>query len=341
MRLSLVCVAALAASIEAAAFERRQDGYPDVSDCDLDAFEGHTSEALLFCSNILKSGTATATVIKSYTTTTTTTKKTTVTIRTTPTPTPTPTLTPTPTSTPTSKPSSSTTPPPPPPSSSTPKPSPSSSAPPPPPPSSSTPKPPPSSSSVPPPPPSSSSVPKPSSSPTPVQPSSTLVSSTLVSSPSPTPTGSPSCGIAGYVKTTAAYYFESSGTKNTFAACSALCKADTKCKSFGYGEANCMLFDVAAVDNTNLNPSSPYTFYDATCPSEVPVGKRSPQLDISFGLPAGINISLDLGPKGISSACSCLIISGPASTTVTRTQSSAIVTTATVTSTTTRTIGAA
>ncbi|KAL7779447.1 hypothetical protein CFE70_008950 [Pyrenophora teres f. teres 0-1] len=203
------------------------------------------------------------------------------------------------------------------------------------------PKPPPSSSSVPPPPPSSSSVPKPSSSPTPVQPSSTLVSSTLVSSPSPTPTGSPSCGIAGYVKTTAAYYFESSGTKNTFAACSALCKADTKCKSFGYGEANCMLFDVAAVDNTNLNPSSPYTFYDATCPSEVPVGKRSPQLDISFGLPAGINISLDLGPKGISSACSCLIISGPASTTVTRTQSSAIVTTATVTSTTTRTIGAA
>ncbi|KAE8824679.1 hypothetical protein PTNB73_07434 [Pyrenophora teres f. teres] len=154
-------------------------------------------------------------------------------------------------------------------------------------------------------------------------------------------TNNPSCGIAGYVKTTAAYYFESSGTKNTFAACSALCKADTKCKSFGYGEANCMLFDVAAVDNTNLNPSSPYTFYDATCPSEVPVGKRSPQLDISFGLPAGINISLDLGPKGISSACSCLITSGPASTTVTRTQSSAIVTTATVTSTTTRTIGAA
>ncbi|KAI2478679.1 hypothetical protein Ptr902_09645 [Pyrenophora tritici-repentis] len=102
-----------------------------------------------------------------------------------------------------------------------------------------------------------------------------------------------------------------------------------------------MLFDVAAADNTNLNPTSPYTFYDASCPSEVPVGKRSPQLDITLGQPGGINISLNLGPKGISSACSCLITSGPASTTVTRTQSSAVVTTATVTSTTTRTIGAA
>jgi hypothetical protein len=48
------------------------------------------------------------------------------------------------------------------------------------------------------------------------------------------------------VKSTPAYYFESSGTKNTFSACQALCKADSKCKSFGYGEANCMLFDVNA-----------------------------------------------------------------------------------------------
>ncbi|KAH6878097.1 hypothetical protein BKA58DRAFT_376503 [Alternaria rosae] len=64
--------------------------------------------------------------------------------------------------------------------------------------------------------------------------------------PLSTPTGAPSCGIVAYVKTTPAYYFESSGTKNTFEACSALCKADSKCLSFGYGEANCMLFDVTA-----------------------------------------------------------------------------------------------
>jgi hypothetical protein len=58
-----------------------------------------------------------------------------------------------------------------------------------------------------------------------------------------------------YVKTTPAYYFESSGTKNTFSACQALCKADSKCLSFGYGEANCMLFDVYAY----VSPLDPAT----------------------------------------------------------------------------------
>jgi len=54
------------------------------------------------------------------------------------------------------------------------------------------------------------------------------------------------CGIVGYTKDTAAYFFDSSGTKNTFAACGAACKADAQCKSFGYGEANCLLFTVDA-----------------------------------------------------------------------------------------------
>jgi hypothetical protein len=45
---------------------------------------------------------------------------------------------------------------------------------------------------------------------------------------------------------------------------------------------------------------SPYTFYDASCPKELPVKKRQ------------VNITLDLpgGPPAISSACSCLITSG-------------------------------
>lgn len=59
------------------------------------------------------------------------------------------------------------------------------------------------------------------------------------------------CGIVGYTKDTAAYYFDSSGTKNTFSACSAACKADAQCKSFGYGEANCMLFTVTAYVTTS------------------------------------------------------------------------------------------
>lgn len=91
-----------------------------------------------------------------------------------------------------------------------------------------------------------------------------------------------------------------------------------------------MLFDVAAADNTNYNPMSPYTFYDVSCPAELPVRKRQ----IGIELPGGIGISLGLdNPKQISSACSCFITSGPASTTVTKT--SDVVQTRTATATTT------
>jgi hypothetical protein len=92
-----------------------------------------------------------------------------------------------------------------------------------------------------------------------------------------------------------------------------------------------------SADNTNYNPMSPYTFYDVSCPAELPVRKR--QLD--FNLPGlGINISLGAGlgsPRAISSACSCLIGSGPASTTVTKTATSNATKTATATSTVTTT----
>lgn len=98
-----------------------------------------------------------------------------------------------------------------------------------------------------------------------------------------------------------------------------------------------MLFDVNAADNTNYNPMSPYTFYDVTCPTELPVRKR--QLGITLGGPGGgIAISLNIGgPRQISSACSCLITSGPAATTITRTATKEMVRTTTVTGVITRT----
>ncbi|CAN9152330.1 unnamed protein product [Alternaria alternata] len=194
MRFSVAFAAVLAASVEASGRQRRQWGYPDVEDCGLDGFEGHTSEAALFCSNILRSGTATATVTNGYTTTTTTTRKTYTNART-------------------------------------------------------------------------------------------------------------DANIEVNI------FISSFATVVVFIAQAII--------SFGYGEANCMLFDVTAAENTNYNPMSPYTFYDAACPAELPVRKR--QLDISLGLPGGIHISLGLGPGEISSACSCFITKGPASTTVTRT----------------------
>ncbi|KAF2681246.1 hypothetical protein K458DRAFT_372105 [Lentithecium fluviatile CBS 122367] len=291
MKTTILVAAAFAASASARAIEARQvrptkpAGPPDVEKCGLDAFVGHTSEALLFCSSLLKSGTATQTATVT-TGQTTTVKTTTYTTLYPPTSTPIP-----PTSTP--KPPTST----PKPPTSTPKPPTSTPKPP-----TSTPKPP-------------TSTP-PTSTPTPTKPS-----------PTPTPTPTAGCGIVGYTKDTAAYYFDSSGTKNTFAACSAACKADAQCKSFGYGEANCMLFTVDATSNTNYNPMSPYTFYDKSCPAELPVRKNKRQVTISLGIG---------GPAQISSACSCLITSGPAD--VTRTTSVTVTSKATATQTVTRTV---
>jgi hypothetical protein len=83
---------------------------------------------------------------------------------------------------------------------------------------------------------------------------------------------------------------------------------------------------------------SPYTFYDVSCPAELPVRKR--QLDVNLPLPGGINISLGLGsPREISSACSCFITRGPASTTVTKTSTKDVTRTATTTATVTKTAG--
>jgi hypothetical protein len=64
---------------------------------------------------------------------------------------------------------------------------------------------------------------------------------------------------------------------------------------------------------------SPYTFYDQSCPSELPVFKKR-QINISLGLPGG--------PPALSSACSCLITSGQpdATKTVTSTVTSVRVT---------------
>ncbi|KAF2705005.1 hypothetical protein K504DRAFT_460792 [Pleomassaria siparia CBS 279.74] len=86
-----------------------------------------------------------------------------------------------------------------------------------------------------------------------------------------------------------------------------------------------MLFDVPATGNVNYNPMSPYTFYDVSCPKELPVRKR--QVNISLVVPGG--------PPALSSACSCLITSGTPDkiTTTTVTSSQKTTTTQSVTRT--------
>ena len=81
--------------------------------------------------------------------------------------------------------------------------------------------------------------------------------------------------------------------------------------------------------NTNINPMSPYTFYDVECPEELPVRKEKRQVNISLNLPGG--------SPALSSACSCLITSAPGATTTTvkTTATSQVTKTATVTKTVT------
>ncbi|PSN60749.1 hypothetical protein BS50DRAFT_681328 [Corynespora cassiicola Philippines] len=174
----------------------------------------------------------------------------------------------------------------------------------------------------------------------PVRTSDTPAPTLLTIKRSPTTTPAPlGCGVVGYTKDKVAYYFDSSGTKNTWKVCGDACKADSKCKSFGYGEANCMLFDVTAAENTNLNPMSPYTFYDAACPEELPVRRRRNDNDNEAKeekRQIAITIALPGGPPALSSACSCLITSGPADATRTTTTTSGVK--VTKTETVTRTV---
>ena len=79
---------------------------------------------------------------------------------------------------------------------------------------------------------------------------------------------------------------------------------------------------IYSTSNTNINPMSPYTFYDASCPTELPVKKR--QVSIGFGI------------SSLSSACSCLITSAPGQ--ITKTTSVTVTTKATATQTVTRTV---
>lgn len=79
-----------------------------------------------------------------------------------------------------------------------------------------------------------------------------------------------------------------------------------------------------STSNVNYNPMSPYTFYDAVCPSELPVRKRQANISVGFGI------------SSLSSACSCLITSAPGQ--ITLTTSVTVTNKATATQTVTKTV---
>lgn len=75
------------------------------------------------------------------------------------------------------------------------------------------------------------------------------------------------CGVAGYDIDCRAYYDDTTGETANWDDCSALCNADCNCHSFAYGDSQCLLYIVPAINNTNPVPTSPYLFFDKSCPA--------------------------------------------------------------------------
>lgn len=73
------------------------------------------------------------------------------------------------------------------------------------------------------------------------------------------------CGSKGYDRGSGNYFYSESKSLATYAACSQQCVADSKCKSFGYSNTDCLLFSVALSGNFDADSGSSDTYYDRGC----------------------------------------------------------------------------
>lgn len=73
------------------------------------------------------------------------------------------------------------------------------------------------------------------------------------------------CGSKGYDRGKGNYYYSQSKKLATYAACSQLCINDATCKSFGYSNTECMLFNIALTGNFDAASGSSDTYYDRGC----------------------------------------------------------------------------
>ena len=67
--------------------------------------------------------------------------------------------------------------------------------------------------------------------------------SAALASPGRTPSGGQiTCGLKGYDSGVTAYGYSRSQTLANFAKCGSKCAADTRCKSFAFGNDECLLY---------------------------------------------------------------------------------------------------
>ncbi|PSK34925.1 hypothetical protein B9Z65_1508 [Elsinoe australis] len=85
------------------------------------------------------------------------------------------------------------------------------------------------------------------------------------------------CGTKGYDRGKGNYSYDNSGKYSTYAACSARCLADVKCKSFGFGGKECLLFNIALNGNFDADKNSKDTYYDRGCISASATTSAAPK----------------------------------------------------------------
>lgn len=73
------------------------------------------------------------------------------------------------------------------------------------------------------------------------------------------------CGSKGYDRGKGNYYYSESKKLATYTGCSQQCINDPTCKSFGYSNTECMLFNIALDGNFDADSGSSDTYYDRGC----------------------------------------------------------------------------
>lgn len=73
------------------------------------------------------------------------------------------------------------------------------------------------------------------------------------------------CGSKGYDREKGNYYYSQSKKLATYTGCSQQCINDPTCKSFGYSNTECMLFNIALTGNFDADSGSSDTYYDRGC----------------------------------------------------------------------------
>lgn len=76
------------------------------------------------------------------------------------------------------------------------------------------------------------------------------------------------CGVNGYDRDRGNYFWSASKELASYSGCSARCARSARCKSFGFNDEACMLFDLSLAENFDEDRHSYVKYFDAGCIQE-------------------------------------------------------------------------